>query len=57
MITINLKIAKAIITLLFILIISYILLNTNISYSVPVKFNYQDSVMENFYPNFKNIKK
>lgn len=41
---INLKTAKTIITLLFILIISYILLNTNVSYSVPVKFNYQDSV-------------
>ena len=50
---INLKTVKNIITLLFILIISYILLNTNVSYSVPVKFNYQDSVMENFYPNFK----
>jgi hypothetical protein len=50
---INIKQTKSIITLLFILIISYILLNINISYSVPVKFNYQDSVMENFYPNFK----
>jgi hypothetical protein len=50
---INLKTVKTIINLLFILIISYILLNTNISYSVPVKFNYQDSVMENHYPNFK----
>jgi hypothetical protein len=50
---INLKTVKNIITLLFILIISYILLNTNVSYSVPVKFNYQDSVMENFYPKFK----
>ena len=53
MITINLKIAKNIITLLFILIISYILLNINVSYNIPIRFNYQDSVMENFYPNFK----
>ena len=53
MISINLKIVKAIITLFFILIMSYIILNTNILYSIPVKFNYQDSVMENFYPNFK----
>jgi hypothetical protein len=50
---INLKTVKTIITLLFILIISYILLNANVSYSVPVKFNYQDSIMKNFYPNFK----
>jgi hypothetical protein len=50
---ISIKQEKTIITLLFILIISYILLNKNVSYSIPVKFNYQDSVMENHYPNFK----
>jgi hypothetical protein len=50
---INIKQIKTIITLLFILIISYIVINTNISYIVPVKFNYQDSVMENYYPNLK----
>jgi hypothetical protein len=50
---INIKQIKNIITLLFILIIAYILLNNSVSYSVPMRFNYQDSVMENFYPNFK----
>jgi len=52
---ISIKQEKSIIILLFILIVSCILLNTNVSYNIPViKFNYQDSVMENHYPNFKN---
>jgi hypothetical protein len=50
---INIKQVKNIITLLFILIIIYILFSRSVSYNIPVKFNYQDSVMENYYPNFK----
>jgi hypothetical protein len=50
---INIKQVKNIITLLFILLISYILFSKSISYNIPINFNYQDSVMENNYPNFK----
>jgi|688.fasta_scaffold1406846_1 hypothetical protein len=47
---INLKEIKSIITLLAILLMAYIILNSNISYVMPIRFNSADSVMTNFYP-------
>lgn len=47
---------KVLITIAIILLLFYTIFNNN-SLSTVIKFNYQDSVMENFYPNFKNIKK
>lgn len=47
---INIKQVKNIITLLAILLMTYILLNNNISYVMPIRFNTTDSVMKNFYP-------
>jgi len=47
---INLKQIKSIITLLAILLMAYIIINSNISYVIPIRFNSADSVMQNFYP-------
>ena len=47
---INIKQVKSIITLIAILLMAYILLNSNISYIMPIRFNSADSVMQNFYP-------
>ena len=47
---INLKQIKSIITLLAILLMAYIIINSNISYVMPIRFNSADSVMQNFYP-------
>ena len=47
---INIKQVKSIITLIAILLMTYIILNSNISYVMPIKFNSADSVMTNFYP-------
>ena len=48
--TINIKIIKSIVTLLFILLMAYVMTHTNTSYNMPIKFNSADSVMTNFYP-------
>lgn len=48
--TINIKTIKSVITLIAILLMAYILLNSNISYVMPIRFNSADSVMQNFYP-------
>jgi hypothetical protein len=47
---INIKQVKSVITLIAILLMAYIILNSNISYVMPIKFNSADSVMQNFYP-------
>jgi hypothetical protein len=47
---INIKQVKSVITLIAILLMAYILLNSNISYVMPIRFNSADSVMTNFYP-------
>jgi len=47
---INIKQLKTIITLIAILLMTYIILNSNISYEMPIRFNSADSVMTNFYP-------
>jgi len=47
---INIKTIKSIVTLLFILLMAYVITNSNISYNMPIKFNSQDSVIKNFYP-------
>jgi hypothetical protein len=47
---INIKQVKSIITLIVLLLMAYIILNSNISYVMPIRFNSADSVMTNFYP-------
>jgi hypothetical protein len=47
---INLKEIKSIITLIALLLMAYIILNSNISYVMPIRFNSADSVKTNFYP-------
>jgi hypothetical protein len=47
---INIKQVKSIITLIAILLMAYIIINSNISYEMPIRFNSADSVMQNFYP-------
>lgn len=48
--TINLKIIKIIVTLLFIMLMAFVIINTNTSYNMPIRFNSADSVMINNYP-------
>jgi hypothetical protein len=47
---INLKQTKSIITLIALLLMAYIILNSNITYVMPIRFNSADSVMQDFYP-------
>jgi hypothetical protein len=47
---INIKTIKNIITLIAILLMAYIILNNNITYVMPIRFNSADSVMQDFYP-------
>lgn len=47
---INIKTIRNIINILFIILILYVLLHSNNTYVMPIKFNSADSVMQDFYP-------